>query len=419
MTKEDLRKFNLISAAIEGKCTVKQVAIALNLTERRVKQLKKEMKLKGAEAVIHGNRGKKPAHAISNELREKILSLRQTYEYEISNFSHFHELLEENESIKISYSALHDMLSDAKIKSPKKHKKSKLHHRRKRKESAGMMLQADGTPHAWFGGNTKYSLHGFIDDATGGITGLYMCKYECLLGYLEVTRQTLCSFGIPMCLYPDKYSVFFPNKSVAENLTIEEQLAGQTKSVTQFGGIMKELGIEMFAASSSQAKGRIEKLWDTLQSRLVTEFRINKITTMEEANAFLPNFIKKYNDKFAVSPENEHSAFIPLPKNTNLDELLCVKLTRVIDNSGTFSLNNCKFQVESKDIPPRTKITILVSEKIGMKALYNGVRYAVTSLDFLDAKNKKISPELLANSNMSKVIKMLIMDYYLKDAKAS
>lgn len=419
MTKEDLRKFNLISAAIEGKCTVKQVAVALDLTERRVKQLKKEMKLKGAEAVIHGNRGRKPAHAISNELREKILSLRESYEYELSNFSHFHELLEENKGIKISYSALHDMLSNAKIKSPKKHKKSKLHNRRKRKESAGMMLQADGTPHAWFGGNTKYSLHGFIDDATGSITGLYMCKNECLLGYLEVTRQTLNNFGIPMCLYPDKYSVFFPNKSVAEKLTIEEQLAGETKAVTQFGGIMKELGIVMFAASSSQAKGRIERLWDTLQSRLVTEFRINKITTMEEANVFLLAYIIKYNNQFAVLPENEHSAFIPVPKNTNLDELLCVKINRVIDNSGTFSLNNCKFQVETKDIPPRTKITILFSEKIGMKVLYNNVRYSVASLDFLDAKTKKLPPELSANGNMAKVIKMLIMEYYLKDAKAS
>lgn len=419
MTKKDLRKFNLISAAIEGKCTVKQVAVALGLTERRVKQLKKEMKLNGAEAVIHGNRGRKPAHAISNELSEKIIAIKQTYEYELSNFSHFNELLEENEGIKISYSALHHMLSNAKIKSSKKHKKSKLHHRRKRKESAGMMLQADGTPHAWFGDNAKYSLHGFIDDATGAITGLYMCKYECLLGYLEVTRQTLCNFGIPMCLYPDKYSVFFPNKSVADNLTIEEQLAGETKSVTQFGGIMKELGIEMFAASSSQAKGRIEKLWDTLQSRLVTEFRINKITTMEAANAFLPNYIIKYNNKFAVLPENKQSAFMPLPKNANLDELLCVKINRVIDNSGTFSLNNCKFKVESKDIPPRTKITILVSEKIGMKALYKGVRYTVTSLDFLDMRNKKTSPELPASANMPKVIKMLIMDYYLKDAKAS
>jgi transposase len=418
MNKKELRKFHLIASAIEGKCTVKQVAMALDLTERRVKQLKKEMKANGAGAVIHGNRGKRPAHAVSDELSEKIISLRKTYEYELSNFTHFQELLEEHENIKLSYSALHNVLSKAKIKSPKKHKKTKLHPRRKRKESAGMMLQADGTPHAWFGGNQKYSLHGFIDDATGMITGLYMAKYECLLGYLEVTRQTLCNFGVPLCLYPDKYSVFFPAKSAEENLTIEEQLSGETKSVTQFGMIMKELGINMFAASSSQAKGRIEKLWDTLQSRLVTEFRIHKITTIEQANAFFPNFIKKYNNKFAVLPEKEKSSFIPLHKKINLDELLCVKITRVIDNSGTFSLHNCKFQVETKDIPPRTKITIIFSEKIGMKVLYNDIKYSVKSLDFLAPKTKKLPINSSNNTQMSDVLKQLISEYYLKDAKA-
>ena len=419
MNKQELRKFHLITSALEGKCTVKQVAMALNLTERRIKQLKKEMKLKGAGVVIHGNRGKKPAHAISNELSEKIIYLKKTYDYEVSNFTHFNELLEEREGIKISYSALHNALTNAKIKSPKKHKKSKLHQRRKRKESAGMMLQADGTPHAWFGGKEKYSLHGFIDDATGMITGLYMSKYECLLGYLEVTRQTLCNFGVPMCLYPDKYSVFFPAKSVAENPTIEEQLSGETKSVTQFGMIMKELGIHMFPASTPQAKGRIERLWDTLQSRLVTEFRIHKIITIEQVNAFLPGFIKKYNAKFAVLPENQKSSFIPLLKKVNLDELLCVKITRLIDNSGTFSLNNCKFQVETKDIPPRTKITIIFSEKIGMKVLYKDIKYTVTSLDFLSPKTKNLPIHSSNNTQMSKVLKILISEYYLKDAKAS
>ena len=137
-----------------------------------------------------------------------------------------------------------------------------------------MMLQVDGTPFDWFGDGQKYSLHGFIDDATGKITGLYMCKNECLLGYLEVLRQTLENYGIPISLYPDKYSVFFPPKKVDDHITIEEQLNGREKGITQFGRIVEELGIEMFAASSPQAKGRIERLWETLQSRLVTEFRI-------------------------------------------------------------------------------------------------------------------------------------------------
>ena len=111
-----------------------------------------------------------------------------------------------------------------------------------------------------------------------------MCKNECLLGYLEVLRQTLENYGIPISLYPDKYSVFFPPKKVDDHITVEEQLNGREKGVTQFGRIVEELGIDMFPASSPQAKGRIERLWETLQSRLVTEFRINKITNVDDAN---------------------------------------------------------------------------------------------------------------------------------------
>ena len=104
-----------------------------------------------------------------------------------------------------------------------------------------------------------------------------LLNLECLLGYLEVLRQTLENYGIPISLYPDKYSVFFPPKKVDDHVTIEEQLNGREKGITQFGRIVEELGITMFPANSPQAKGRIERLWETLQSRLVTKFRINNI----------------------------------------------------------------------------------------------------------------------------------------------
>ena len=188
LKQKDLKRATLIEACINGQCTVKQVANALGLSERRVKQIKKEVKENGVKSIQHGNRGRKPKNTISNETKKKILELRSSYQYELSNFKHFQEILKERENIDISYSALYNILHNAGIKSPKKHRKSKLHHRRKRKESEGMMLQADGTPFDWFGNGEKYSLHGFVDDATGKITGLYMCKNECLLGYLEVLR---------------------------------------------------------------------------------------------------------------------------------------------------------------------------------------------------------------------------------------
>ena len=418
LKQKDLKRATLIEACIKGQCTVKQVANALGLSERRVKQIKKEVKENGVKSIQHGNRGRKPKNTISDETRKKILELRSSYEYEISNFKHFQELLKERENIDISYSALYNILHNAGIKSPKKHRKSKLHHRRKRKNSEGMMLQADGTPFDWFGCGEKYSLHGFVDDATGKITGLYMCKNECLLGYLEVLRQTLENYGIPISLYPDKYSVFFPPKKVNDHITIEEQLNGREKGITQFGRIVEELGITMFPANSPQAKGRVERLWETLQSRLVTEFRINKITTIEQANSFLFTYIDIYNSKFAVKPLNKKSMFLKLPKSYNLDELLCVKFERTIDNAGVFSLNNSKFQILDRSLPPKTKISIYLSQKIGMVVKFNNKTYDVQPLELL-SKDSIDKNSLDYHQWLPDVVIQLINEFYLKDAKAS
>ena len=418
LKQKDLKRATLIEACINGQCTVKQVATALGLSERRVKQIKKEVKENGVKSIQHGNRGRKPKNTISDETRKRILELRSSYEYEISNFKHFQELLKERENIDISYSALYNILRNAGIKSPKRHRKTKLHHRRKRKECEGMMLQADGTPFDWFGDERKYSLHGFIDDATGKITGLYMCKNECLLGYLEVLRQTLENYGIPVSLYPDKYSVFFPPKKVNDHITIEEQLNGREKGITQFGRIVEELGIEMFPASSPQAKGRIERLWETLQSRLTTEFRINNIKTIDEANIFLISYIEKYNSKFAIEASSKKSVFLKLPKRYNLDELLCVRFERSIDNAGVFSINNSKFQIIDKSLPPKTKVQIYISQKIGMRVKSNNKVYDVQPLKLV-SKDKIDNNSLDYHQWLADVVIELINEYYLKDAKAS
>ena len=418
LKQKDLKRATLIEACINGQCTVKQVATALGLSERRVKQIKKEVKENGVKSIQHGNRGRKPKNTISDETRKRILELRSSYEYEISNFKHFQELLKERENIDISYSALYNILRNAGIKSPKKHRKTKLHHRRKRKESEGMMLQADATPFDWFEDGQKYSLHGFVDDATGKITGLYMCKNECLLGYLEVLRQTLENYGIPISLYPDKYSVFFPPKKVNDHITIEEQLSDREKGITQFGRIVEELGIEMFPASSPQAKGRIERLWETLQSRLVTEFRINNIKTIEEANIFLTSYIKKYNSKFAIKATSKKNVFLKLPKRYNLDELLCVRFERTIDNAGVFSIHNSKFQLIDKHLSPKTKVEIYLSEKIGMRVKSNNKIYDVQPLELI-SKDKIDNKSLDYHKWLADVVIVLINEYYLKDAKAS
>ena len=380
-TDMDIKKLIVIQEVIDGKKTGKQASDKLNLSERQVWRIVAKVKNKGNIGIKHGNCFNRKPHFITDEFKKKIKDLKLSEDYCDTNFTHFQELLEERENIKISYTSLYKILTEYEIKSKKKHKDRKTHRQRKRKQHAGELVQADGTPFDWFKDGQMYSIHGFIDDATGQVLGAYMCEHECLLGYLEVLRQMLADYGIPQCLYPDKFSVFFPAKK--QKLAIEEQLQGKAEPTTQFKRIIDVLGINMFPASTSQAKGRVERLWETFQDRLVTEFKLAKVKTIEEANIFLKSYIKKYNKRFSIQPVSEESYFVPVPSYLNLDLLLSIKLTRCIDASGSFTIKNKKFQILDNKIMPRAKVNIYISQKIGIIAEYNNTKYKVICSDNL------------------------------------
>lgn len=380
-TDMDIKKLLVIQSVIDGKKTGKQASEKLNLSERQIWRLVEKVKNNGNEGIKHGNCFNCKPRFITEDFKDKIKNLKLSDDYCDANFTHFQELLEERENIKISYSSVYKILTEKGIKSKKKHRDKKTHRQRKRKDHMGELVQADGTPFDWFKDGHMYSIHGFIDDATGQVLGAYMCEHECLLGYLEVLRQMLTNYGIPQCLYPDKFSVFFPAK--AQKLTIEEQLQGKTEPTTQFKRIIDVLGINMFPASTSQAKGRVERLWETFQDRLITEFKLAKVDTIEQANIFLKSYLKKYNKKFSVEPKSDKSYFVPVPSYLNLDLLLSIKLTRCIDASGSFTIKNKKFQILDNKIMPKTKVNIYMSQKIGIIAEHNNTKYKVICSDNL------------------------------------
>ncbi len=209
---KDVKKVTVIQTVIDGKRTGKEAAELLKLSERQIWRLVKKVKEGGIEGIKHGNSNKVPKNKIPSEMVDKIITLKKSYKYEKANFSHFRELLQERENINISYSALYNIMRNNGFVSKNKHKDRIVHRRRKRKSCEGDLVQADGTPFAWFEDGIMYSIHGFIDDATGKVLGLYMTKNECLLGYLEALRYMLKNYGCPKVIYPDKYSVFFPTK---------------------------------------------------------------------------------------------------------------------------------------------------------------------------------------------------------------
>ena len=155
-----------------------------------------------------------------------------------------------------------------------------------------------------------------------------------------------------------------------------------------------------------------------MQSRLVTEYIINNITTMDQAKTFLSNYINIYNSKFAIEPLNKNNVFLKLPKKYNLDELLCVKFERTIDNAGVFSVNNSKFQILDRSLPPKTKITVYLSKKVGMLAKINNKTYDVQPLELI-SKGLIDTNSLDYHQWLPDVVIELINEFYLKDAKAS
>lgn len=378
LTRKQLNKLDIINKANAGFLTVPEAASALGLSERQVQRLKKKVRELGPAALVHKNSLKVPHNSLSVETIDTIVSLKKSDLFEACNFNHFRELLSEHYNIDISYSALYGILSDAGIKSPKTRRRYKPHRRRKRRPQAGLLLQVDATPYAWFKGNSKkYSLHGAIDDATGQITGLYLCKNECLMGYFGMLERTIYNFGIPMSIYADRHTIFqSPNK---EKAVIDSSI---NVNDTQFGRCLKELSIELIPARSPQAKGRIERLWATLQSRLPIEFAIRDITSIDQANEFLANYIYAFNSEFAVEPADSDSMFIRPDTGINLDYILCIKETRNVDSGGVFSFKNKTFKVNESSysgmIPPNAKCQVLTSSKFGVKLQYRGIVFDVS-----------------------------------------
>ena len=407
--KENLKKV-VIEACVNGQLTVKQAANRLHFSERYIKKLKQNYRKNGEKIFIHGNCGKQPISTISAETRSKIVALKQSDIYEEANFTHFTEMIQEDEKINVSYSSVTRILKEKGIKSPRKHKKQVIHRRRERLPQKGQMLQMDGTPFQFFKGNDElYSLHGFIDDATGIVTGLYMCKNECLQGYLEVLRQTLRKYGAPQSIYTDGTNIMFNN--LKKEVSIEDQLKGIEEYSTRYGEILDHFGIEPIHANSAQAKGRIERLWNTLHDRLRFEFNKYGVKDIEAANKFLPDFLKRYNEKFSVKPKNNKSAFVKLPKGTNLDLILTAKLLRTPDVSNTISIKNQKFKIECKEILHKKRLEILISKKIGVKALYNGKLYALTPL------NDKELPSTSQSDSIENILNQYIFFYCFRNVK--
>lgn len=373
MSKEEIKRFRIISQVLGKSITQKRAAELLNLSISRVKVLCSKVREEGEKAVVHGNVGRKPSHTIEEKLKLEINNLYRL-KYSEFNFSHFQEKLAEKHNIFVSKATVYRVLTNNCIKSPKKHRKKKRHHRRAPREREGELVQIDASEHRWFKRGPKVHLHGAIDDATGKVLALSFGEQETTETYFELIRQMNKKGQLPLALYSDKRGVFINNNRKEEDLSIEEQLAGVEAKQTQFGRAMSQLGVKIILAGSPQAKGRVERLWGTLQDRLINDMALEGINNIDRANEFLPTFIKEHNRNFQRKATVEQKAYLEKVTNTDLKYILCSHHLRKLDRGMSFRYKGRYFVLPYKQNNTLLKayasqsITVLESPKFGIKA---------------------------------------------------
>ena len=259
------------------------------------------------------------------------------------NHSHLTEMLADREGIHLSRSTVRRVLLAGGIGSPRRRRAPKRYLRRERYPQEGMLLQIDGSRHNWLEGRGPHlTLIGAVDDATGTVPFALFRQQEDSHGYMLMLREIIARHGIPMALYSDRHSIF--QNSTREPESLEEQLRGR-RDPTQFARALEELGIRLILAHTPQAKGRVERAWDTFQDRLVSEMRLAGAATIEQANGMLRDFLPRYNRRFGVAPAQPGSAYRQPAPGLSLDAALCFKYLRTVANDNTVHFNGAALQM--------------------------------------------------------------------------
>lgn len=387
-------KYDIIKAVKDGRLKKTPAQIKLGVSRRTIDRLLEIYSSKGKAGFKHGNSGLKPSNAYSSEIVQKVIDLYQTKYYDTS-FKHFHEFLISSEKIKVSYSFVFKSLTNAHILSLKttraKRKRVKkeleainlaknspdlaleptvvssriishdnAHPRREAAKYSGELVQMDASNHHWFGPNEpKTHLHAAIDDASKNIIALYFDTQETLNGYFNIFNDILNNYGIPELFFTDKRTVFTYER---RNGKVND---GQDP-LTQFSAACKRLGTRIYTSSVPEHKARVERLFQTLQHRLIPILRLKNIATIEEANEFLKEtFIPEHNKMFANDINNYPNGFAQVDETIDLELILARRSQRKIDNGSCISYNNVYYHpVEDQKIvtfKAKTQVTIIDS----------------------------------------------------------
>ena len=329
---------------LEGsRLTAEEAATVLGLSRRQVLRLKAAYRTEGVRAVIHGNSGRRPAHAVPDDARTSIVALARSEEYRGYNHTHLCEELAESRGIMLSRRTLARILRAAGMRSPRRRRPSRHRARRERARQRGLLVQVDASDHDWLEGRgPRLTLVGAIDDATGELLAAHFATHESSIAYLQLLRDSVRAHGAPAAWYSDRHSCFVRNDK--EPWTLAEQFAGR-REPTQVARALEELGVELILAHSPQAKGRIERCWGTLQDRLVKALRRAGASTMDEANVVMASHVVRHNARFSVAAADPVDAHRRLSRRLDLDGVCSMHYVRTVTNDNTVRLDERLIQI--------------------------------------------------------------------------
>jgi transposase len=329
LSRKELQRPGLLKAAVAGQITNRQVAAALGLGVRQVRRLKRRFERGGAAALSHRARARPSPRRLAAPVRQAIIRFMTTT-YDGFNDTHLTEKLREEHGVRVSRESVRRVRRTLGRPAQRPRRAPRARRRRIPEAARGALVQIDGSPFAWLGaGSPALMLLGAVDDATTEILALHFRPAEDVHGYATLFQQLFTTHGVPLAIYGDRLNLLVRNDA---HWSLEEQLAG-TQFPTHLGQMLQDLGIGYIAAHSPQAKGRIERLWGTLQDRLVSELRLRGITTVAAAQAYVPAFIADFNRRFGKAPAEPHAVWRRPPRD--LAQVLSCRYRRVVARDNT------------------------------------------------------------------------------------
>lgn len=376
MTEEELHRKTIVEQAIAKRITQKEGAARLQTSERNFRRILFRYRHNGDLGLVSKHCGKPSNHRLEDDKRQTIVEMMTDPKYSGFGPTLLSEKLEECQGIVVSRETVRQLMIEEGRHHPRV-KKKQVHLQRERREHRGELVQIDGSYHAWLEGRgPKACLLLFVNDATSAVLTAEFVDHESFFAYGKLCKTYFRSTGLPVAFYSDKFSVFRANSS--------------TEAVTQFRRALEALGIDLICANSPQAKGRVERANQTFQDRLVKEMRLRGINDYQAANAYLPEFIRFYNRKFAVLPRSTGDDHLPLDPAIDLDFLFSIQDTRTISKDLIIQFDHVTYQIIT-DRPPQNLIkrdVLVTQDESGSVSAY--LNYQKLTLKIIHKQPRQI-----------------------------